>query len=98
MCIDWQRLGNQYTLTHKSGKSISKAGVAYRIVLHPEEQAAHNASKAGVVSSTQMLALEWAEHGIHANCISEVPPKETLIEVRFQALEDPASDTLPTCR
>jgi len=57
-------------IQHKTPGSIiflgSIAGVS---VLHPQQQCAYNASKAGVIHLCKSLAAEWAPHGIRCNTI-----------------------------
>jgi len=45
---------------------------------------AYNAAKAAVVSMTQVLAIEWAEHGIRVNAIGPGVTKTSLVERAIQ--------------
>lgn len=62
------------------GKIINTASMSAIIVNYPQNQAAYNASKAGVVHLTHTLATEWAEHGIRVNSISPGYMRTPLIE------------------
>ena len=52
------------------GSIICIGSIAGVRVLHPQEQCAYNASKAGVIHLAKSLAAEWAPHGIRVNTIS----------------------------
>lgn len=52
------------------GSIINTASMSGIIVNYPQEQAAYNAAKAGVISLTKSLACEWAKYGIRVNSIS----------------------------
>lgn len=52
------------------GSIINIASISGRIVNIPQNQAAYNASKAGVIHMTKSLAIEWIEKGIRVNSIS----------------------------
>lgn len=55
---------------HKTPGSIIFLGsIAGVRVLHPQQQCAYNASKAGVIHLCKSLAAEWAPHGIRCNTI-----------------------------
>jgi len=45
---------------------------------------AYNAAKAAVVSMTQVLAIEWAEHGVRVNAIGPGVTKTSLVEKAIQ--------------
>ncbi|KAL8943850.1 MAG: hypothetical protein Q9216_000843 [Gyalolechia sp. 2 TL-2023] len=52
------------------GSILFISSIAGARVLHPQQQCAYNASKAGVVQLARSLAAEWAQHGIRVNTIS----------------------------
>ncbi len=52
------------------GKIINTASMSGSIVNMPQNQAAYNTSKAGVIHLTKSLAAEWAPRGVRVNCIS----------------------------
>ena len=58
----------RYMMQHGGGKIINIASQASVISL--DRHVAYCASKAGLVSVTQVLAAEWAEYGINVNAIS----------------------------
>jgi len=68
------------------GKIINTASMSARIVNTPQNQAAYNASKAGVVHLTRSLAAEWAPFGVRVNSIS---PGYTRTELVTKFLENP---------
>jgi NAD(P)-dependent dehydrogenase (short-subunit alcohol dehydrogenase family) len=57
-----------HMLSRKSGRIINIASLATYVALF--EVAAYGASKAGVGSLTQTLAIEWARHGVLVNAIA----------------------------
>jgi sorbose reductase len=67
-------------ILQKYGKIINTASMSAIIVNHPQNQAAYNTSKAGVVHLTHTLAAEWAQHGIRVNSISPGYMNTPLIE------------------
>lgn len=54
----------------RKGAIVNTASMSASIVNMPQEQAAYNTSKAGVLHMTKSLAVEWASKGIRVNCIS----------------------------
>jgi NAD(P)-dependent dehydrogenase (short-subunit alcohol dehydrogenase family) len=64
----------------------SQAGVAAL-----DRHVAYCASKGGIISMTQVLALEWGEYNIRVNCVS---PTVVLTEPGRQTWDGPAGDAL----
>jgi sorbose reductase len=62
------------------GKIINTASMSGHIVNRPQNQAAYNTSKAGVIHLTRSLAAEWAPRGVRANSISPGYMRTPLIE------------------
>jgi NAD(P)-dependent dehydrogenase (short-subunit alcohol dehydrogenase family) len=53
-----------------SGSIVMIASMSGLIVNVPQQQAAYNISKAGVIMAAKSLAVEWARHGIRVNAIA----------------------------
>ncbi len=62
------------------GKIINTASMSASIVNTPQNQAAYNASKAGVVHLTKSLAAEWVTRGVRVNCISPGYTRTALVD------------------
>lgn len=62
------------------GKIINTASMSAHISNTPQNQAAYNASKAGVLHLTRSLAAEWAPRGIRVNSISPGYTRTALVE------------------
>jgi NAD(P)-dependent dehydrogenase (short-subunit alcohol dehydrogenase family) len=76
------------------GKIINTASMSGHVVNTPQNQAAYNASKAGVIHLTRSLAAEWASRGIRVNSIS---PGYTRTELVDRFLQQPiGQEKLPT--
>lgn len=73
------------------GKMINTASMSAHISNTPQNQAAYNASKAGVLHLTRSLAAEWASRGIRVNSISPGYTKTALVE---KLLESPEGKTM----
>ncbi|MDR1177024.1 MAG: glucose 1-dehydrogenase [Treponema sp.] len=73
------------------GKIINTASMSAHISNTPQNQAAYNASKAGVLHLTRSLAAEWAPKGIRVNSISPGYTKTALVE---NLLETPEGKTM----
>ena len=52
------------------GSIVTIGSMAGSIVVRPQEQAAYNASKAGVHHLTRSLAAEWAGRGVRVNAVA----------------------------
>ena len=68
------------------GKIINTASMSAHIVNTPQNQAAYNTSKAGVLHLTRSLAAEWASRGVRVNSIS---PGYTRTQLVNEFLEKP---------
>ena len=62
------------------GKIINTASMSGHIVNTPQDQAAYNISKAGVLHLTRSLAAEWAPQGIRVNSISPGYTRTQLVD------------------
>ncbi|KAL8849869.1 MAG: hypothetical protein Q9221_005207 [Calogaya cf. arnoldii] len=65
-----QACGRHMIKAQRGGSIIFIASIAGDRVLHPQQQCAYNASKAGVIQLANSMASEWAPHGIRVNSIS----------------------------
>ncbi|MCK6579832.1 MAG: glucose 1-dehydrogenase [Anaerolineae bacterium] len=62
------------------GKIINTASMSGHISNTPQNQAAYNASKAGVLHLTRSLAAEWASKGVRVNSISPGYTRTQLVD------------------
>lgn len=62
------------------GKIINTASMSASIANTPQNQAAYNASKAGVLHLTRSLAAEWANRGVRVNSISPGYTRTKLVD------------------
>ena len=69
------------------GKIINTASMSAHISNTPQNQAAYNASKAGVLHLTKSLAAEWAPKNILVNSISPGYTKTKLVDDLLQTPE-----------
>lgn len=65
-------------LEQKKGAIVAIGSMSGQIVNRPQQQAAYNASKAGVHQYIRSLAAEWAPHGIRANAVAPTYIETTL--------------------
>jgi NAD(P)-dependent dehydrogenase (short-subunit alcohol dehydrogenase family) len=72
-----QAFGRQ--LIRKGGGSIVNISSMNATVAFPM-RLAYNAAKAAVVSMTQVLAIEWAEHGVRVNAIGPGVTRTELVD------------------
>jgi NAD(P)-dependent dehydrogenase (short-subunit alcohol dehydrogenase family) len=70
----------QVMLAAGYGKIINTASMSGHIVNQPQNQAAYNISKAGVLHLTRSLATEWATRGVRVNSISPGYTRTQLVE------------------
>ena len=87
-------------IKQKSGAIVAIGSMSGLIVNRPQEQAAYNASKAGVHQYIRSLAAEWAPHGIRANAVAPTYIETTLTRFGMQkpALYDRWIDGTPMGR
>ena len=64
------RAAGRIMIKNGGGAIVNTASMSGSIVNYPQEQAAYNAAKAGVIHLTKSLACEWNKYGIRVNCIS----------------------------
>lgn len=81
---DWQRvidvnLNGVFYCAQAFGKEMVKAGkgsivsissICGSVTVHPQPQAAYNASKAAVNLLSKSLAVEWAQKGVRVNAVA----------------------------
>ena len=84
----------QHMLGAGYGKIINTASMSGHIVNTPQNQAAYNTSKAGVLHLTRSLAAEWGKRGVRVNSIS---PGYTRTQLVQELLDTPEGQSmLPT--
>ena len=99
---DWDRtmsinLKASFMMAQMMGKYFIEKGIAGTIinmasqagVIALDKHVAYCASKAAIISMTQVLAYEWGEYGIRVNAVS---PTVVLTELGHKAWDGPAGD------
>jgi NAD(P)-dependent dehydrogenase (short-subunit alcohol dehydrogenase family) len=77
-----------YLIKHQlPGSIVSMASQAGVVAL--DKHVAYCASKGGIISMTQVLALEWGKYGIRVNCVS---PTVVLTELGHKAWDGPVGE------
>ncbi|GBQ15085.1 SDR family NAD(P)-dependent oxidoreductase [Swaminathania salitolerans] len=74
-------------IEQKKGAIVAIGSMSGLIVNRPQEQAAYNASKAGVHQYIRSLAAEWAQHNIRANAVAPTYIETTLTRFGMQKPE-----------
>jgi NAD(P)-dependent dehydrogenase (short-subunit alcohol dehydrogenase family) len=82
-----QAFGSYLIENKLQGSIVNIASQAGVIAL--DKHVAYCASKGGIISMTQVLALEWGKYGIRVNCIS---PTVVLTELGHKAWDGPVGD------
>jgi len=77
-------------IKQKKGSIINISSMSGLIVNTPQNQAAYNASKAGVIMLTKSLAMEWVKHNIRVNAIAPGYMKIGVAEHIFEEMGDMA--------
>jgi NAD(P)-dependent dehydrogenase (short-subunit alcohol dehydrogenase family) len=77
-------------IKQKKGSIINISSMSGLIVNTPQNQAAYNASKAGVIMLTKSLAMEWVKHNVRVNAIAPGYMKIGVAEHIFEEMGDMA--------
>lgn len=64
-----QAFGKEMVMAGK-GSIVSISSICGSVTVHPQPQAAYNASKAAVNLLTKSLAVEWAQKGVRVNAVA----------------------------
>jgi NAD(P)-dependent dehydrogenase (short-subunit alcohol dehydrogenase family) len=95
--IDVIQTGTFFCCQAFGGQMLGRGGAIVNIasmnaVVAFPRRLAYCAAKAAVASMTQVLAVEWAEHGIRVNAVGPGVTRTTLVDraVREGAIDEPA--------